>query len=122
MIKGIWNMIDVYCGDKTKHKVLPKLEVVQGVFNGYFYNCPKYKEENRTPDERKCCNRISPVEYEKMIDHISKLLEDAEMNNEKINLTGYTWKSHGIQFEIFEHTDNKIKVSMLNPKEVQYNQ
>lgn len=119
MIKGIWNMIEVYCGDKSKHgDNLPKLEVVQGVFNGYFYNCPKYRDDQREPGERKCCNRISPVEYEKMIDHISKLLEDAELNNEKINLVGYKWKTKGIMFEIFEHDNEKIKVAMLNPKEI----
>ena len=48
MIKGIWSMIEVYCGDKNKHKDKDvQLEVVQGVFNGYFYNCPHYKDENR---------------------------------------------------------------------------
>jgi hypothetical protein len=123
MIKGIWDMIEVYCGDKHKHgddcDKLPKLEIVQGVYNGYFYNCPKYRDDRREPGELKCHNRISPVEYEKMIDHISNLLEEAEMNNEKINLVGHTWKSHGIKFEIFDHTENKIKVTMLNPKEVQ---
>lgn len=118
MIKGIWNMIEVYCGDKTKHNEPIQLEVVQGVYNGYFYNCPNYKEENRKQGERKCCNRISPVEYEKMIDHISGLLEDAEMNSEKINLNGYKWKNRGVLFEVFEHTENKIKIYMLNPKEV----
>ncbi len=119
MIKGIWNMIEVYCGDKNKHKDKDvQLEVVQGVFNGYFYNCPHYKDENRQEGERKCCNRISPVEYEKMIDHISKLLEEADLNCEQINLAGYKWKSKGIQFEIFEHEKDKIKVYMFNPKEV----
>lgn len=119
MIKGIWNMIEVYCGDKSRHgDELHKLEVVQGVFNGYFYNCPKYRDDNREPGERKCCNRISPVEYERMIDHISALLEEAEMNNEQINLAGHIWKSHGIRFEIFSHEKDNIKVYMLNPKEV----
>ena len=45
-----------------------------------------------------------------MIDHISKILEDAELNNEKLNLAGYKWKSKGILFEVFEHDNEKIKV------------
>ena len=83
------------------------------IFNGYFYNCPKYKDDQREANERKCSNRISPVEYEKMIDHISKILEDAELNNEKLNLAGYKWKSKGILFEVFEHDNEKIKIPII---------
>jgi hypothetical protein len=118
LIKGIWDMVEVYCGDTIKHSEPQKLEIVQGVFNGYFYNCPKYRDENREEGERKCCNRISPVEYEKMIDHISKLLEDAEMNNQITNLVGYKWKKNGVMFEVTEHKNEKIKINMLNPKEI----
>ena len=118
MIKGLWSIIKVYCCDFERHKEAVELEVVQSGFNGYFYACPKYHDWSRENGERQCTNRISPVEYEKMINKISDMMEEAELNNEIIDLTGYKWKQKGIHFEIKKFDKNEIIVYMLNPKQL----
>lgn len=118
MIKGLWSIIKVYCCDFDRHKDAVELEIIENGFNGYFYACPKYHTFNREQKERQCTNRISPVEYENMIDTISNLIEEAENNNEVIDLTGYKWKRKGIQFEIKKYSETEIIVYMLNPKQL----
>lgn len=112
MIKNIWDTIEVYCGNG--HDKLVKMEIQQGP-HSLFYACPKYHPENRHEGERACNNRINLVDYEKMIDHISSILIDAEMNGRVEYLTGHTWSSNGIDFKIIAH-DSKIKVLMLSKK------
>lgn len=118
MIKGIWKTVEVYCNDLSKHKEPVKLEVVQSGFNGYFYGCPHYHTYDTSIGERQCINRISPVEYERMLDHISDLIEEADEKNEVPDLTGHKWKQKGIQFEIHYYSLKKIIVYMLNPKQL----
>jgi len=111
MIKNIWKTIKVYCGND--HKELYELKIENGMYQ-LFYACPRYHIENRAPGERACNNRISIDDYENMISHISKLLEDAEMNGQSVNLAHYKWRKKNIEFEIFEHTSDSIKVFMKN--------
>lgn len=111
MIKNIWNMIEVYCGNN--HKEEQKMEIQNGMYQ-MFYACPKYHIENRNPEERACNNRISMDDYEYMVSTISKLLEEAEMNNSSINLKNYKWTKKNIEYVITEHTNDKIKVYMRN--------
>lgn len=112
MIHGIWNNINLKCGC---HKEYIDLEIQQGP-HSLFYACPKYHPENRDSNERACANRINLVDYENMIKHLSEILTNAEMNNEVIVLTGYKWVSKSIEYEIINHTKDKIDIVMVNKK------
>ena len=118
MVRGLWKTVEVYCNDLKKHEQPVKLEVVQNGFNGYFYACPHYHTYDTKKGEKQCANRISPVEYEKMLDHIGNLIEEADANLEVADLTGHKWKQKGIEFEIAEYSLEKIIVYMINPKQI----
>lgn len=112
MIQNIWQKIELYCG---VHSEPIKMEIQEGP-HSLFYACPKYYPENRDIGERACANRINLVDYEAMINYISKLLIDADVNNEKLVLANYKWTMKSIQFEIFEHEGEMIKIKMINKK------
>lgn len=117
MVKNFWNMVELYCGNHNYQdgdeiiKMTPK----EGPLS-LFYSCPKYYPENRDELERACANRLDLVNYEKMIDHLSKLFEEAELNGSKVNFKNHKWKEKGIEYEVFEHTEKSIKVKMINRK------
>ena len=111
MIKNIRKIIKVYCGND--HDELQELQLGDGIYQ-MFFACPRYHIENRDPNERACNNRISIDDYENMVTYISKLIEDAEMNGQVINLKNYKWTKKNIEFKIIEHTKNSIKVLMKN--------
>lgn len=112
MIMNLWQSIEIYC---SNHDEPVKMTIQQGP-HSLFYSCPKYYPDNRGEYERACSNRINLVDYEAMINYISELLMDAELNNRADNLTNVNWKSKGIEFYIIEHTKDKIKIKMLNKK------
>ena len=111
MIKNLWKIVKVYCGND--HDELVELEIENGMYQ-LFYACPKYKEQNRKENERVCNNRISIDDYHTMINHVSDLIEEAELKNENLNLTNYIWKRKGTTFKIIEHSKEKIAITMLN--------
>lgn len=112
MIKNIWGTIKLYC---PRHEEPIPLEIQNGS-KVLFYACPKYNPMNREQHEIACRNFIYLNEYEKMIEHVSHLLEVADMNNEVIDLTNHKWSDNGIDFEIFKYSDNDIRIKMLNRK------
>ena len=109
MIQNLWNDIKIVCGNCKTHTPLePKIA------ESLFYSCPKYYDFNRTPDERPCGNRISGIDYERMVDHISKKIQEASLNFEKIWFQGYTFKIKNIEFKVLSHKDDEIIVTVLN--------
>ena len=118
MIKGLWETVEVYCNNLSRHSEPVKLEIVENGYNGYFHACPNYHSFDSSKGEKQCTNRLSPIEYEKMLKHISDLIEEADKNNEVCDLTGYKWKQKGVSFEVAEYSQNKIKIYMLNPKQI----
>ncbi len=111
MIQNLWQNIKIVCGNCASHTPLePKIA------ESLFYSCPKYYDFNRNPDERPCGNRISGIDYERMVDHISKRLEEASLNFEKLWMQGYTFKIKNIEFKVLQHTDTEIIVSVVNKK------
>ena len=112
MIKNLWQTIELVCGNHAE----PTIKLEPKVAESLFYSCPKYYDFNRTPDERACGNRISGVDFERMVAHISEKLETAALNFEHIWLQGYTFKIKQLEFKILEHTDKKIVVSVINRK------
>lgn len=113
MIKGIWTMIEPYCGNGHEEDV--KLDITEGPFS-LFYSCPKYHEANRDEGERACANRINLIDYEKMINYITNLILEGSSSGTFVNLKNYKWKKNGIEYEIFEHTDSKIKIKIKSSK------
>ena len=117
MIKNIWSLISIYCGN---HDEDTSIELVPHAGNdnmGMFYSCPKYYNENRDEHELACANRLNLVEYEEMVSYISKLIE-SQISRE-VNLAGHRWKNKkGTEFYIFSHDSKGIKVTVLNKKAV----
>lgn len=82
-----------------------------------FYSCPKYYPKNRKPDEKCCRNHISIKEYEGMLNHLAKIMEECEAGGGTMDLVGERWKSkQGVEFCVFRHTENHIDVKCLNVK------
>lgn len=115
MITGLWKMIEIYCGNN--HEELVPLQPVQGPLS-LFYACPKYYEDNRKENEKKCSNRINLNDYNSLVEHLTKILSEAEENDEILNLEGYKWKSKGIMYEVFKHNDRKIKIKVYSTKSI----
>ena len=114
MITKIWNNIELYCGN---HEVPVKMTIKDGGLS-LFYACPKYYPENRDEHELACVNRINFVDFEKFVNHISSLLEEAENNNSSLNLTNYKWIYKSIEFNIIYHDEELIKVVMINKRAI----
>ncbi len=112
MIKNLWKDIELVCGNHSE----PNIKLEPKIAESLFYSCPKYYDFNRNPGERICANRISGIDYERMVSHISSKLEEAALNYEHVWLQGYTFTIKQIDFKVIEHTDNKIIVSVINRK------
>lgn len=111
MIQNLWKDIKIVCGNCVNNTPLePK------VAESLFYSCPKYYDFNRGPEDKPCGNRISGIDYERMVNYISKQIEEASLKMEKIWLQGQTFKIKNIEFKILTHTNNEIIVSVLNKK------
>jgi ribosomal protein L15 len=92
------------------------MEIQEGP-SSLFYACPKYKMENREPDERACSNRLSLEDYTKMLEHLHKLIIESEANDEKIDLTNYTWKDRkGTEYKVLSQQGNKLKIQVYNKR------
>lgn len=117
MVSHLWDKIELYCNNG--HDSLVKMDLVpMGKHQTLYYACPKGFDADRNENEPMCRNRVSVKEFEKILDHISSILYDAEMNNEVINLQNIKWTQKGIRCYIFEHND-KIKVLVYNRNEVE---
>ncbi len=123
MIQNIWNKIEIYCGchgDDHTIKMMPHAaaENMKGGETSIFYSCPKYYPENRNPAEIACFNRLSIAEYEGMVQQLCSKLENNDVFA-LVNLSGYTWKNkNGTIFHVLEHTNNHIKVLVVNKKSI----
>ena len=115
MIANIWKEIEVFC--ENRHEEPVKMEIQDGPHSP-FYACPKYHPENRTEEERACSNRINLVDYENMINYISDEITENVKNGCEANLTNYKWTKKGIEFHIFSHAPNEIKVLVSNKKAI----
>ena len=110
MIKNLWKDITLYC-NCHKEKVLMQPNP-KG--SSLFYSCPRYYSENRSPDEKACCNRISLNDYQAAVEHIGERLAKNEAENVVENLTGHTWSRKGIQHTVISHEDGNIKIAVKN--------
>jgi hypothetical protein len=112
LIKGTWGNTKVICGN---HPVEEQEEMViqQGAYS-LFYACKHYNNGQYTKDTIPCLNRINLIEYEKMLEHLSNEIIEADERNEVPNLTNHTWKQKNTTFTVVEHNQKGIVVRMLN--------
>jgi len=112
VISGSWNDVTLVC---ACHDNPVEMVIQQG--QSLFYACPKYHAENREADERGCNNRLSMDDYMKMLEHLHGVLVEAEMRDERMTLTHYTWKdTKGTQYKVLRHDGNKMVISVLNKR------
>ena len=83
MITNLWSQIQLYCANHEEpvHMVPHEAatsrisQSLYGNTQNTFYSCPKYYPENRTDGEPACRNHISITEFERMLGHLSQLIE-----------------------------------------------
>ncbi len=109
MIMGIWGNIILVCGNHKEQKQ-PEMVVEQGPYS-LFYACPKHHIEQ---GEMPCYNLINLIDYDKMIDHISNELIKADEKGEKPCLLHHKWKRKSQQFEVIEHTPDKLVIEFVD--------
>jgi hypothetical protein len=115
-ITGTWGDITLVC---THRHVKPVEMVLQQGGTSLFYACPKYRAENREPDERACNNRLSLEDFEKMLGHIDEIRRDCEMNSEKPVLTHHAWKDRkSTEYTVLEHKGDAMTIGVFNKRAI----
>jgi hypothetical protein len=114
MISKFWSDIELYCANG--HDEPQKMELEQ-VGKLLYYVCPKGHSKNCDINEPVCKNRLSIVDFEKMIDYLDKMITESVQNGEELNLTNYKWKKKLLSFHIIEH-GKKMKIEVLNKDEL----
>lgn len=115
-ITSSWNDVELVCCNRHEH---PIQMVIQQGPSSPFYACPKYHEDAREEGERACNNRLSLQDYSKMLSHLHDLIGAAEMNDERVNLTNYTWKDRkGTEFKVLEHNGDYLVVRVYNKRAI----
>lgn len=114
MIQNLWQNISIYCGNHKNEEPV-EMNVQTGPMS-LFYACPKYYPGNRGEKEKACPNRINFVDFEKFVNHISEIIEEAMKNFETPGIDGYVWQYKSITFKVISYKENKIKVEILNKK------
>ena len=113
MIKNLWSKTTVICGN---HKTdFPKMSLKTGQ-QSMFYSCPKYYPENRNKEERACRNHVSCDDFEKILDILSKEMDNQMQFGTIPNLTNYTFKFKTIDVVVTEHTADKLIIKIFNKK------
>lgn len=101
MIKNLWNVVKIVCGNHGKDT--PDMKIEQLSPKNIQYVCS-------------CCNAITVDDYDKVIKKISDEIENAEANGVDVNLKYMKWKQRNIDYKILCFKENKIIVSAVNRK------
>lgn len=118
MIKNLCDLIEVYCNNGHAEPIAFYMKDGSDMNKDSFYACPKYYPQNRTEHERACNNNLTITDYIKMVDYIDKKITDAELNDEKINLTNFQFKIGMVQYRVMEHSERKIKMAVINKRAI----
>lgn len=112
IVKNLWENTKVICGNHPDEKNPPEM-IVKKTGKIMYYGCPTYSPKEPTTT---CRNAISLADYEKMLEHLGKILTDAFDNFETRNLTNYEWetKNKKIKFKVLSHTNNGLVVMATN--------
>jgi len=120
MIKNLCDMIEIYCGHGHEEPVAMYMKSGSDSGKDSFYACPKYYPENRTPEERACNNNLTITDYIKMVNYLDKTLTQAELNDEKLNLTNSRFKIGQVEYKVLEHTYTKLKIAVVNKRAINH--
>lgn len=117
MLLKSWDRVKLICGnhgDDYSHE----MKIQQGP-HSLFYSCPEYKSIHGTDHEgRSCNNRLTFVDFEKMLEHLIDLTLGMDGLHET-NLEGLTWTKNGVQYKVLKHNKNgTYEVAMLNKKAI----
>ena len=128
MILNIWSRVRLFCGnhgDDYSIEMVPHEAATSAISQrlygssekNMFYACPKYYPENRESGEKCCRNHISVAEFEKMLNHITELMEEDALLGAETNIVGAKWKSRsGVEYRVIHQNDKHIDVVCLNRK------
>ena len=100
MIKNLWNVVKVVCGN---HRNTPELVLDRLNLNKMQYIC-------------ECKNTISVDDYDKVIKKISDEMEKAEALGINTNLKNMKWRARNIDYKIICFKEDKIVVKAVNRK------
>lgn len=113
---GSWETVKIYCGNGHKEPV--EMVLQQGPY-GPFYACPKYDLESLEAYEHRCNNRLTIADAEKLVNHLTNLIFDAEMEGRAVNLTNKTWKDpKGTEYRVLRHEKDNLEVAVVNHRAI----
>lgn len=116
MITGSWEDVQLVCCHR--HETPVPMAIQEGP-SSPFYACPKYHQENREEHEQACNNRLSLQDYSTMLEHLHKIVIDAELADECVNLTNHHWKDRkGTEFKVLSHIGAKLVIQVYNKRAV----
>lgn len=112
-ITGAWGNTVLVCGNHPTAKTLPVMEL-SAESRVLTYVCPKCNAANLEEDEAICKNRLTAVDYEKMLNYVASMITDADECDEVPNLKNYQWRRKTLAFKILEHNGEKMTISVLD--------
>lgn len=102
MITNLWGRLDLYCNNGHENKMELKEKRA-----GLFYECP-------------CCqNSFSMKNIEKMLDKIDTIVNEAEKDDEILDIKNLSFKVGDCNYKILENGE-RMKVVGLNRKAIEY--
>lgn len=111
MITSLWNKTEIYCAHHDE-LCLMDLNNSRGVIH---YACHESFPENKKDSSCLCKNTLSLKDFEKMLDRISEIMLQAELNNEVLNLENVKFSIGQYEYKIFKH-DEQIKIAVKNKR------
>lgn len=117
MVRSLWKRTKLYCANHEH----PVEMTIQMKGETPFYACPWYYQQcdvhpdGRPEGEKACVNHISMNDCEKMIDHLSEIIEGNIANDIYGSLRGEKWKNRrGIEYEVLDDENQLYKIKVLN--------
>ena len=101
-ISGAWGRTRLFCGN---HPAGEEHEMQLAEAGGAaFYACGA------------CRNRLRPTDFEKMLEHVAKLVAQADLEGTVLNPSGHKWTRNGIAHEVTGYSDEHIDIRAVDRK------
>lgn len=117
MILGSWQNIKLICGNHGDNKSIEMI-IHQGRDGmSTFYSCPCYQSLLQKDITGKSCNnRLTIVDYEKMLETITDEMFDDDGNLTSVK--GFSWKRAGVEYKVLDDKKGVLTIQMLNRKAI----
>lgn len=97
MIRGSWEMLRLFCGNHGQLVELKMVSTPQGIF----YKC----------EEERCDTILSLKEYEEILQYLSDMIVQSELEGEVLNLAYTAWKTKsGVKCRVLLHQEDCLHV------------